>query len=91
MGKRPLFREVNERIRALNTSFGIRQGTYVVLCECDEAGCREQLEISAKLHAEVCARDDCFLVSAIHEDLHGERVVDRGETYLIVEATGLAA
>jgi hypothetical protein len=44
-GRRAIVREVNERIHAIHTGFGIATGTCLVLCECGGPDCRERIEI----------------------------------------------
>jgi hypothetical protein len=90
MNKRRLFREVNEQIRSLNTSLGIVQDNYVVLCECDEPECVKSFEVTAHLHAEIAASDRKYLVAPGHEH-PADSVVDRSEQYLIVDESSLAA
>jgi hypothetical protein len=87
--RRPLIREVNERIRKLNTTLGAVGGHYAVICECDEFGCVERIEVPAKLHVAVCALADCFIVKAGHERPGAERVIGRGESFLVVGAEEL--
>jgi hypothetical protein len=40
-----LFRQVNEQIRGLTSTFGTEDGTMTVVCECGDAGCTHQLEV----------------------------------------------
>ena len=86
MARRPLIREVNERIRQLNTALGAVGGNYVVVCECDEFWCIERFEVPAKLHAAVCGLEDCFLVRPGHERTAAERVIGRGDSFIVVGA-----
>ena len=90
MNKRRLFREVNEQIRSLNTSIGIVQDRYVVLCECDEPECVKGFEVTAHLHAEIASSDRRYLVTPGHEH-PADSVVDRSEKYVVVDDTGVAA
>jgi hypothetical protein len=89
MSKRRLFREVNEQIRSLNTSVGIVQDSYVVLCECDEPECVKGFEVTAHLHAEIAASDRKYLVTPGHEH-PADWIVDRSEKYVIVDDSNLA-
>lgn len=84
MPRRQLIREVNERIRTLNASLGAAGGTYSVICECEEFWCIERLEVPAKLHAAVCTLEDCYIVLAGHERPNAERVIGRGDSFLVV-------
>jgi len=84
MGKRALIREVNERIRGLNASFGVVDGKYAVICECETSDCVERFDVPAQLHAEVCNRENCFLVLPGHEHSVNDHVIDRSESYVLV-------
>ena len=90
MTKRRLFREVNERIRSLNSCGGIVQESYVVLCECDEPACFERFEVPTHVHAEIAESDRRYLVAPGHEH-PGDLVVNRSDRYVIVNADSLAA
>jgi hypothetical protein len=87
--RRPLIREVNERIRKLNTRLGAVGGNYAVICECDEFWCIERFEVPAKLHAAVCTLEDCFIVTPGHERTGADEVIGRGDNFLVVGAEPL--
>ena len=91
MPRRKLIREVNERIRTLNTSLGAVGGSYAVICECEEFWCIERFEVPAKLHAAVCRLEDCYIVLEGHERAHADRVIGRGDTFLVVGSDELAS
>jgi hypothetical protein len=82
--RRQLIREVNERIRTLNTSLGAVGASYAVICECEEFWCIERFEVPAKLHAAVCTLEDCYIVIAGHERADADRVIGRGDSFLVV-------
>jgi metallophosphoesterase superfamily enzyme len=88
VNKRRLFREVNEQIRSLNHRLGIVEGSYVVLCECDEPECVEGFEVTAHLHAEIAASDRRYLVIPGHEH-PADSVVNRSKQYVIVATAAL--
>jgi hypothetical protein len=56
--KRAIVREVNDRIRDLHAGFGITSGDYVVLCECGDPACLEQIVIPIAAYESLRARDD---------------------------------
>jgi hypothetical protein len=80
---RTLFREVNERIRDVNARFGASEGMYLALCECERAGCTAHVEVSAAVHAEICADPGRFIVAPGHE-VATETVLAEASTYSIV-------
>lgn len=64
--KRSLFREVNERIRDVNRSFGFLTDTYQILCECAGADCTLQLVIPGHVYEDVRG-NGLFVVARGHE------------------------
>src|SRR5215210_5849028 len=72
--RRVLLREVNEQIRRANAAFGEETGTYVMVCECEDADCLLRFEVPANVYAEVRSDSERFLVIAGHEDADVERV-----------------
>jgi PHD/YefM family antitoxin component YafN of YafNO toxin-antitoxin module len=90
-----LFREVNERIAELETGRGgyDRDDSLLTgfVCECPREDCSEMLEVTRGQYEGV--RDDPrrFLVLPGHEDGDIAKVVERHESYLVVEKTGEAA
>ena len=87
--KRSLAREVNERIRTVNASFGQVPASFEVLCECLRADCLERFEVASSAFEEIRAGLDRFVVAAGHEG--GEQVVSEEEAYRIVAFEPAAA
>jgi hypothetical protein len=85
-----LFREVNERIAELNQTFQV-DGRSEFLCECSREECTEPVSISLEEYEEVRRTPTRFFVLPGHEDVNVERVVSRGEHFIIVEKIGDAA
>lgn len=85
-----LFREVNERIAELNQTFQI-EGRSEFLCECSREECKEPVSISIDEYEAVRRTPTRFFVIPGHEDGSVERVVERGEHYVVVEKIGEAA
>ncbi len=84
MSRRPLFREVNERIREVNASFGPSAPTYeILLCECGRSDCSARLEVPADVY-EVVRRKERFLVAPGHEQPEAEVVVAGAPHYLVI-------
>jgi hypothetical protein len=84
-----LFRQVNERIAEVSEDFEL-DGRLEFLCECGRERCLETISLSR--HEYEGVRDDGtrFVVKNGHEDATLERVVVRGEGFLIVEKIGSA-
>jgi hypothetical protein len=82
-----LFREINERVRALNESFAglLPMGDWV--CECAQASCVERIEVAHDEYEALRNVPGRFAVAP--NDRHVfpalDRVVGRYETYWVVE------
>jgi hypothetical protein len=85
-----VFRDVNERIRELQESFG-HPGVVQFVCECSRLGCIEPVEAPLEVYgAVVRASPRRFLVAPGHSDPEVERIVLETDEYEIVEKLGLA-
>jgi hypothetical protein len=89
VGKRSLAREVNQRIHAVNASFGQVPPTFEVLCECERGDCLERFEVLSSAYEEIRLEVDRFVVAAGHEG--AERVVSGEGAYLVVALEPVAA
>lgn len=80
-----VFREVNERIEALQRGFALseREPLHIV-CECDRLGCVEHLSMPLAAYERLRSDGACFAVVPGHEDSSIEEVVDTGDGYLVV-------
>jgi hypothetical protein len=84
------FREVNE---------GISRGQYPgeddnpcgFRCECARLGCNRVVELTVREYERIRANSRRFLVAPGHEMPEFEDVVERHDTYVVVEKTGTAA
>jgi hypothetical protein len=91
-----LFRQVNERIRAIlsdpsvSHEFGAVASDPDWVCECANVGCMQRIAISDHEYALIRSESARFLVVAedAHVFLDIEDVVERRDTYWIVEKTG---
>jgi hypothetical protein len=89
-----LFREVNERVKELNTTFDALARNAEWICECGNTDCVEPVQLSHEEYEAVRTRgDDCFFVKPddAHVVLEFERIVERHERYWLVQKVGLAA
>jgi hypothetical protein len=80
-----IFRRVNERLRGLGESFSMVSERASFVCECADANCAEQVELTLGEYAHVRADPATFLVLPGHERPEIERVVLVTDRYLIVE------
>jgi hypothetical protein len=81
-----VFRAGNERIDAL---LGGQNGTTAYMCECGDATCFEQVELTNAEYEEVRSHPARFFVVTGHEDLTaGEVVVEELPRFTIVEKRG---
>jgi hypothetical protein len=84
--KRLLFREVNERIREVQDSFGVTD-EYELLCECAQTGCLSRVVVPAAVFEEAAARTQEFVVALEHL-ADSDRVVSTGPAYAVVQRPG---
>jgi hypothetical protein len=93
-----LFREVNERIRAVlddpraSPVFGVAPEEPDWVCECANAGCMQRVAMSSDEYMAVRADSARFLVAPadVHVFADIEDVAERLVAYWIVEKTGKA-
>jgi hypothetical protein len=78
-----IFREVNERLRALADA--VPDGKADYLCECSDVQCTERIELRLFEYEAVRARPKSFFIIAGHERLEVERVVDQTDGFMVVE------
>ncbi len=65
MDARAIFRAGNERIAAIARRAPGAAASFI--CECDDEGCLEPMELTAAEYDEVRSRDGCYLVVQGHE------------------------
>jgi hypothetical protein len=78
------FANANERIRMTAESYDFGE-PVPFLCECSEVTCVESIRLSLATYREARAGAGAFIVLPGHEDPEVERVVARGNGYLVVE------
>jgi hypothetical protein len=79
-----LFREVNERIADLSAGMAAEGHSQQFICECGQLGCMQQIELPLSVYARLRELPHAFVVLVGHEDLEQEKVLERGEGFLIV-------
>jgi len=80
-----LFREVNERVHAMNEALSRFTGTFAISCECADRNCIEQLELPPGEYHRVRAHPRQFIVLPGHVYPDVENVVAENPTYVVVE------
>lgn len=83
-----LHREVNERLARLDKQapWAAADELFEFLCECDAGdGCNTRLQMAVSDYERVREQDDRFAVATGHENLEIERVVERGDGYVVVD------
>jgi hypothetical protein len=86
-----LFRDVNERIRAISDTFGQKDATYDFLCECSDPMCAERVSMTAAEYEYVRSEPTRFVVAKGHVLPEVESVIDRAKDHAVVEKEGAAA
>ncbi len=80
-----VFRNVNERIEALQHSFAVAEREPLqMVCECDRLDCMERVPVSVDAYELIRSHADQFVVSPGHEDPKVEEVVSVTTGYTIV-------
>ena len=77
-----IFREVNERLRALADA--VPDGKAGYLCECGDIECTEKIELRLLEYESVRARPKSFFIVPGHERLEVEDVTDELDSYIVV-------
>jgi hypothetical protein len=63
-----LFREVNERLRGVNETFGAFTDRVEIVCECPDSACAERISLSVREYEELRSQPDLFAVAPGHAD-----------------------
>jgi hypothetical protein len=80
-----LYRAVNEQVHGLNNSFASLADPMSAVCECGSADCDDRIELSAAAYEAVRQDPTRFVIKPGHEEPDVEAVVERRETYLVVQ------
>ena len=83
-----LFREVNERVRAIAAVHGEDDHVYEFYCECSNADCTFQLRATLVEYEAVRSHGDRFLIAPEHSLPEIETVVDKRDGLWVVEKHG---
>ncbi len=82
-----VFRDVNQAIERGHWP-GEEDAPITFCCECGRLGCSQMLELTVGGYRRVRENKRRFIVAPGHEIPDVERVVDRTESYFVVEKTG---
>jgi hypothetical protein len=88
-----LFREVNERVSDVSTEWtgdGSGLETLGLVCECGRQTCTKTLSIPRAVYEDVRRNGARFIIVPGHEIEDVEHVVERSDTYSVVEKVGEA-
>lgn len=82
-----LLREVNERIHDVGQGLQVLpdDGELDFRCECGQPECNEFVHLTPSEYERVRADNDRFVVVPGHENPELERVVSRGDGYIVVD------
>jgi hypothetical protein len=79
-----LFRDVNERLRDLNESFGEVTNRIELVCECAKPGCAERITLSVRQYEDLRAEPEHFVIAPGHAVADIEDVIATGHGWEIV-------
>jgi hypothetical protein len=80
-----IYRQVNERVAELNEAFGEVSGDFLVVCECSDLLCTEQISLSVEAYERTRSSPTHFIVRPGHEAAAVEDVIAQEPGYLVVE------
>jgi hypothetical protein len=80
-----LYRSVNERIEALSAAFGTITETISIICECGNAGCTEQIDVSVVDYERIRSEPTFFIIVPGHEIADVEDIVERNDVFHVVK------
>jgi hypothetical protein len=78
-----LFRQVNERL--LELSEGFQNGSMQFVCECSNEDCTATITMNHDEYESVRTRSTFFVVASGHEMLEIEKIIDRRDSWTIVQ------
>ncbi len=86
-----VFREINERVSELAASHGSDAHVYTFFCECSNADCTLQIELTRGAYEQVRAHGARFIIATGHELPEIEHVVERNDGWWVVQKQEEAA
>ena len=83
-----LFRDVNERVRAIAAVHGDDDHIYEFYCECSNADCTFQLRATLNEYEAIRAHAARFVIAPEHSMPEIETIVERTDKWWVVEKIG---
>jgi len=83
-----LFRDVNERVRAIAAVHGDDDHVYEFYCECSNSDCTFQLRATLAEYEAVRAHSTRFVIAPEHATPEIEVVVERTENWWVIKKQG---
>ena len=83
-----LYREVNERVKSVHERFSTDLPLGDWLCECADTTCDQRIQMTPGAYEQIRASSIRFVVAPGHVYPNIERVVERTESYWVVEKHG---
>lgn len=85
-----LYRDVNERVKQINATFGALIPLSEWICECDDGTCSERMELTQGEYEAVRLDPRRFAVLPGHFNSRIEQLAEQTERYWVVEKFGVA-
>jgi hypothetical protein len=80
-----VFRNMNEHLKALADEFDLSREPLLLVCECGHSDCDKRLGVPPAEYERIRSDPTLFAVVPGHQLAGVERVVERGEGYVVVE------
>jgi hypothetical protein len=79
-----VYREVNEKLRAVNEVFATITDSFEIMCECGHSTCDDRISITPAAYEELRRDPVLFAIAPGHEIPDVEVVITRTEAYAVV-------
>jgi hypothetical protein len=79
-----VFRAANNQVEELNQAFSTLTGSIVIVCECGDGDCFEQIELPLEAYREVRSEPTLFIVKPGHVADEVEYVVSESGDYVVL-------
>jgi hypothetical protein len=80
-----LYREVNERVRDLQTGFALDDRYVEFVCECARLECYERIRLTPEEYERLRENGRRFAIVHGHDEPEVERVVEENDRFAVVE------
>jgi hypothetical protein len=80
-----LFRDVNERVKGINDSFGARLEEAEFVCECGDESCTERVRMTLGEYEHVRSDPPLFAIRVGHEVPDVEGVIESSDRFTVVK------